>query len=179
MHTDSHFFFSCEGAPGYVHIISIFNRPSSSEVLPLPRSFAFLPQQAGLKRARGSKRFSPYEVSRKSSSTMTWTHKFVCLSDSSQEDIPVVSEKHKLKCAGLGERKIVFRLDGKYADIKETLLPAYPTLEKGGGFELMRTAGPYSKHLTPIDAKFTSSVASRNLLTRHTFISDQFKMTYH
>jgi len=91
---------------------------------------------------------------------MTWTHKFVCLSDSSQEDIPVVSEKHKLKCAGLGERKIVFRLDGKYADIKETLLHAYPTLEKGGGFELMRTAGPYSKHLTPIDAKFTSSVAS-------------------
>lgn len=36
---------------------------------------------------------------------------------------------------------------------------AYPALEKGGGFELMRTAGPYSRQLTPIDAKFTMSVA--------------------
>ena len=38
-------------------------------------------------------------------------------------------------------------------------LHAYPGLEKGGGFELMRTAGPYSRQLMPIDAKFTKSVA--------------------
>ena len=36
---------------------------------------------------------------------------------------------------------------------------AYPALEKGGGFELMRTAGPYSRQLMPINAKFTTSVA--------------------
>ena len=38
-------------------------------------------------------------------------------------------------------------------------LHAYPGLEKGGGFELMRTAGPYSRQLMSIDAKFTASVA--------------------
>ena len=74
---------------------------------------------------------------------MTWTHKFVCLADSAQDDVPGAADKHKLKCADLGEKKIVFRLDGKYADIKDALLHAYPALEKGGGFELMRTAGPY------------------------------------
>lgn len=90
---------------------------------------------------------------------MTWTHKFVCLADSAQDDVPGAADKHKLKCAGLEEKKIVFWLDGKYADIKDALLHAYPALEKGGGFELMRTAGPYSRQLMPIDAKFTMSVA--------------------
>ena len=55
---------------------------------------------------------------------MTWTHKFVCLADSAQEDVPVAADKHKFKCACLGE-KIVLRLDGKYVDIKEALLHAY------------------------------------------------------
>ena len=90
---------------------------------------------------------------------MTWTHKFVCLPDSAQDDVPGAADKHKLKCADLGEKKIVFLLDGKYADIKDALLHAYPALEKGGGFELMRTAGPYSRQLVPIDAKFTTLVA--------------------
>ena len=122
--------------------------------------FEFLPQQAGLKRSRGNKRFSPYEVSRRSASSMTWTHKFVCLSDCSHDEVPNVSDKFKLKCAGLGEKKIVFRLDGKYAELKETLFRAYPALEKGGGFELMRTAAPYSRHLMPISAQFTTSVSN-------------------
>ena len=105
-----------------VYIVSTCNRSSgSSDVVPLPRMFEFLPQQAGLKRSRGNKRFSPYEVSRRSASSMTWTHKFVCLSDCSHDEVPNVSDKFKLKCAGLGEKKIVFRLDGKYAELKETL----------------------------------------------------------
>ena len=108
--------------PGCLYIVSTCNRSSgSSDVVPLPRMFEFLPQQAGLKRSRGNKRFSPYEVSRRSASSMTWTHKFVCLSDCSHDEVPNVSDKFKLKCAGLGEKKIVFRLDGKYAELKETL----------------------------------------------------------
>ena len=103
---------------------SIYNRPTSSGVVQLPRCFEFLPQQAGLKHSRGSRRFTPYKVTRKSTSTMTWTHKFVCLADSAQDDVPGAADKHKLKCADLGEKKML-RLDGKYADIKDACLSCF------------------------------------------------------
>ena len=36
---------------------------------------------------------------------MTWTHKFVRLADSVQDDVPGAADKHKLKCADLEEKK--------------------------------------------------------------------------
>ena len=68
---------------------------------------------------------------RKSTSTMTWTHKFVCLADSAQDDVPGAADKHKLKCADLGEKKIVLRLDGKYADIKDALVACLSWFREG------------------------------------------------
>lgn len=75
------------------------------------------------------------------------------------DTVPSSAEKYNLKCAGLGEKKIVFRLDGSYSHLKEVLLKAFSALEKGGGFELTRTDGPYSRNLAPIDPKFLTSVA--------------------
>ena len=31
---------------------------------------------------------------------------YVCLADSAQDDVPGAADKHKLKCADLGEKKI-------------------------------------------------------------------------
>ena len=112
-----------------------------------------------MKRAKGTKRFSTYEVPKKPPPSLTWTHKFVCLADMSSDLLPSSSEKYNLKCAGLGEKKIVFRLNGSYSHLKEELLQAFPALEKCGGFELTRTDGPYSRNLAPIDPKFLTSVA--------------------
>ena len=53
----------------------------------------------------------------------------------------------------------MFRLNGDYKHLQEKLLEAFPFLGKGGGFELTRTNGPYSRQLVPIDSKFLSSIS--------------------
>ena len=81
--------------------------------------FDFTPQHAGVKQSRGKKRFEPY---RRTAGNLTWTHKFVCLAESDQEDLPSAAEKYKLKCNDLGEKKVVFNLNGNWSHIKETVL---------------------------------------------------------
>ena len=76
------------------------------------------------------------------------------------DDLPSAAEKYKLKCNDLGEKKVVFKLNGNWSHIKETVIKAYPALEKAGGFELLRTDGPYSKRLATIDSKFLISVSA-------------------
>ena len=56
---------------------------------------------------------------------------YVCLADSVQDDVPGAADKHKLKCADLGEKKIVLRLDGKYADIKDALVACLSWFREG------------------------------------------------
>ena len=102
------------------------------------------------------KRYSPYE---KKQAMLTWTHKFVCLGNTLCETVPSGHEKYTLKCADLGEKKLVFRLNGNYSHLKEVIFQAFPLLDKAGGFELMRTEGPYSRKLVEIDSKFLVSVA--------------------
>lgn len=75
------------------------------------------------------------------------------------ETVPSGHEKYTLKCADLGEKKLVFRLNGNYSHLKEVIFQAFPLLDKAGGFELMRTEGPYSRKLVEIDSKFLVSVA--------------------
>lgn len=101
--------------------------------------------------------WKPY--SRKSATCVTWTHKFVCLNLTRSERVPSTQEKYDLKCADLGEKKVVFRLDGGWSHIKETLLTEFPLLSNGGGFELLRTDGPYSRCLVPIDATHLTGVS--------------------
>ena len=96
---------------------------------------------------------------RKKQAVLTWTHKFVCLGETSCETVPTGHDKYTLKCADLGEKKLVFRLNGSYIHIKEIVLQAFPLLEKADGFKLTRTEGPYPRALVPIDSKFLISVA--------------------
>ena len=116
----------------------------------------FLPQ-CGPTRSRSKRRqFSPYE---KRQTSLTWTHKFVCLGVTTCESVPSGQEKYTLKCANLGEKKLVFQLNGNYVHMKEIISQAFPPLENAGGFELMRTDGPRSRTLVQIDSKFLISVA--------------------
>ena len=87
----------------------------------------FIPCRSGVLTTRGK----PYD--RKSTSSITWTHKFVCLSDTEFDRVLTAIEKYNLKCASLGEKKIVFQLSGGWAHIKETLFQKYPALSNGGG----------------------------------------------
>ena len=68
-------------------------------------------------------------------------------------------EKYTLKQADLGEKKVVFKLNGDYAHLEQVLLESFPLLEKAGGFELHQTGGPYSRKLETIDLKHLTSVA--------------------
>ena len=67
----------------------------------------------------------------------TWTHNFVCLSKCVDENTPTCKEKLALAMAGLGEKKIVFRKNGKGCHIHEKLLKTFPKLKDGGGYELL------------------------------------------
>ena len=49
---------------------------------------------------------------------------YVCLADSVQDDVPGAADK-------LGEKKIVLRLDGKYADIKDALVACLSWFREG------------------------------------------------
>ena len=57
-----------------------------------------------------------------------------------------MTERHRLWSAGLGEKKIVFRLDGDWSHIKEILMETFPPLKIVGGMELLLTAGSYLKN---------------------------------
>ena len=106
-------------------------------------------------------RKTPYLCGRKEvlAAPITWTHKFVCFATKSSNVVPSGQMKYDLKCTDLGEKKLVFRLDGDFSHMQEKILEAFPLLKKGGGFELMRTNGPYSRQLVAIESKFLMTVA--------------------
>lgn len=128
--------------------------PGPSPLPPFLQNFRPRPPE---KRGRSTRRCNPYE--RKSAATLTWTHKFVALADCDQENVPTTQQKYELKNADLGEQKIVFRLSGSYSHVKEKVLECYPRLQAGGGIEFLRSAGPYSRQLVVVDAKYLQSVA--------------------
>ena len=68
----------------------------------------------------------------------TWTHEFFCLADCAAESAPSRSEKFELQLAGLGRKKIVFGSRDNAVQVKEKLEQAYPKVDKGGGFEILR-----------------------------------------
>ena len=69
----------------------------------------------------------------------TWTHEFFCLADCEAESTLSRSEKLELQLAGLGRKKIVFGCRDNAVKVKEKLEQAYPKLDKGGGFEILRS----------------------------------------
>ncbi|CAH3146691.1 unnamed protein product [Porites lobata] len=74
----------------------------------------------------------------------TWTHEFFCLADCAAESAPSRSEKFELQLAGLGRKKIVFGCRDNAVQVKEKLEQAYPKLDKGGGFEILRSGNSTS-----------------------------------
>lgn len=77
----------------------------------------------------------------------TWTKLFVCLSCTSDNEVPTASAKINLSFAGLGEKKVVFQKDGKASHVYEKLVSEFPPLAEGGGFEILRTTENSSKML--------------------------------
>ena len=83
----------------------------------------------------------------------------MCLSDPNQDIVPSASEKFCLKESGLVETKIVFPISAGWEKMKEEILRSFPKLRCGGGIELLRTDGPYSKSLTKISPQQLTSVS--------------------
>ena len=54
---------------------------------------------------------------------------------------------------------MVLRLDGGWSYIKESLLHEFPALSMAGGFELLRTDGPYSRTLVEIGTSHLAGVS--------------------
>jgi hypothetical protein len=92
---------------------------------------------------------------------IAWKHKFVCLGDHLAQKIPTAEwEKALLLEAGLGEQEVEFtELSPTY--FKSKLYSAFPKLEEGGGFHLMKCKPnsrnleilPMSLHSSPINLK--------------------------
>ena len=74
----------------------------------------------------------------------------LCLSQTSDKEVPTTSAKINLSFAGLGEKKVVFDKDGKASHVYEKLVAEYPLLAEGGGFEVLRTTENSSRMLTPL-----------------------------
>ncbi len=68
-----------------------------------------------------------------------WTHRFVCLAQKDQIFAPSRDAKESLRIAGLGEKKIVLNKELCASEVMTELIKAYPKLEEGGGFELLRS----------------------------------------
>ena len=70
----------------------------------------------------------------------SWTHKFVCLPKTEQARLPTtVKERNEIEVAGLGEKKITISdITCGSQEFTEIIYDAYPKLQKGGGFELLK-----------------------------------------
>ncbi|KAK6186846.1 hypothetical protein SNE40_006114 [Patella caerulea] len=93
------------------------------------------------------KLFSPYQRSFKQAGPFgkalpvaKYTHKFRCLASQSQDFVPLKEGKISLLDAGLGEKRIVMNKTSCPQQLRDPLFEAFPKLEKGGGFELLRTS---------------------------------------
>ena len=72
----------------------------------------------------------------------TWTHEFFCLAKTCATRVPTRLEKINLQNCGLGRKKVVFKCNASSFDVQKVLEGVYPKLNKGGGFELLRSGHP-------------------------------------
>lgn len=85
----------------------------------------------------GEKRKS--RVNNRKKKLQTWTHTFVCLSNTNQEVMPDGQERAELQIAGLGEKRVTLLADADTSDISLELSFQFPKLSSAGGFELLRS----------------------------------------
>ena len=67
-----------------------------------------------------------------------WRKECVCLSNCKQDSKPTAEEKMELARMGLGYSEIIFNVYGDAQHIHEVLLQAFPPLDYGGGYTLLR-----------------------------------------
>lgn len=96
--------------------------------------------------------------SKKGGSSSSWSHKFVCLADTDTERVPTSrSEKMILEEAGLWEKEITIPdLDCDSETFRRIVLSAFPKLQDGGGFELLRCLSN-SRELVLMGPKISNS----------------------
>jgi hypothetical protein len=102
-------------------------------------------------RSTFKRRCSTNSLPIKKSKPSSWTHKFVCLCNTSDERVPTTaSARETLFLAGLGERKVqVPDIDCNTEEFREILMTEFPKLRNCGGFELLRCL-PSSRDLEVI-----------------------------
>lgn len=69
-----------------------------------------------------------------------WSHDFICLARIDQCVSPSPMDKAKLIQAGLGLKSVSFLECGGVESFHQDLLDAFPKLQEGGGFELLRSS---------------------------------------
>lgn len=79
-----------------------------------------------------------------------WEHEFICLAKIGEESPPTPMEKAELIRAGLGPRKLSLFEYGDSSEFHESILSAFPKLNDGGGYELLRTVPSNTKKLCVI-----------------------------
>lgn len=101
---------------------------------------------------------SLFYTRRGSSASFSWTHKFVCLSTTNADRVPTSKlGRLALQEAGLGDKTItVPNINCNPGDFRLLLLEAYPKLQSGGGFELLRCK-KQSRDLVLIGHRIASS----------------------
>lgn len=94
--------------------------------------------------------------------SVTWTHNFVCLSETNDEKVPATSmAKNALILAGLGEKRVTIpNIDCSAKEFQEVLYAEFPKLRHGGGVEFLKSTQSTRK-LEPIP--FTTSASPRLL----------------
>ncbi len=94
----------------------------------------------------------------------SWTHKYVCLSSTDVNRVPTSQlEKLVLEEAGLGEKTVTIPdVSCTPEEFRCILLEAFPKLDRGGGFELLRCK-PQSRELMLIGPRIS---CCPNLLKR-------------
>lgn len=97
-----------------------------------------------------------WQRKKRAASKSLWAHKFVCLSSLAADRVPTSQVgKLLLEEAGLGEKTVTVEdIDSGPEAFRQVLLTAYPKLECGGGFELLRCK-PQSRDLVLLSPRLS------------------------
>ena len=87
---------------------------------------------------RKKKHFKPPIPKSKKKRLSMWTHDFVCLSKTTVTKPPTSMEAGELLRAGLGKKQLVILDGGDSSEVHTEILNAFPKLQEGGGYELLR-----------------------------------------
>lgn len=67
-----------------------------------------------------------------------WTHDFVCLASTAATKPPTSLEAGQLIRADLGKKQLSMMEDGDSTELHSELIDAFPKLQEGGGYDLLR-----------------------------------------